>query len=414
MSSVAIIGSGIAGLGAAHVLDPHRDVTLFEAADRLGGHANTVVVDDPDVGPLAIDTGFIVHNDRNYPNLVRLFDELGVERQDSEMSFGVHDPVSGLSYRATNPSTLFADRRNLVNGRYWRMLAEIPRFWFDARRALANGDRELTLDEFIARQGYSRELVEWHLVPMGAAIWSADPMTFGAFPAVSLFTFLANHGLLGLGDRPRWKTVVGGSRRYVDALADRLRGEVRHSSPVTSVARVDGGVEVTSRYGTERFDDVVLACHTDQALEILADASPDEKEILGSIAYQPNLATLHTDVSVLPPSERAQAAWNYEVHRGATAPTVTYDLTRLQRLSGSRRYLLSLNIDDRIDPAMVLRHFEYAHPVFDRAALDAQHRLGEINGDGGVHFAGAWAGHGFHEDGLRAALNVCESMGVRW
>jgi len=413
-ASTAIIGSGISGLGVAHILDPEREIVVFEAADRLGGHANTVEVEDPVVGTLDVDTGFMVHNDRNYPHLVRLFDELGVERRDSEMSFGVHDPASGLCYRATNPRTLFADGGNALNRRYWRMLADIPRFWRDAQRALRRPDPDLTLGEFLAAGGYSSAFIEWHLVPMGAAIWSADPTTFAEFPAVNLFSFLANHGLLGIGRRPQWKTVVGGSRQYVAALAGNLRGEVRTSSPVTRVERIDGGVELTVNGTTEQFDEVVLACHTDQALEILVDASPAEKEVLGSIGYQPNQATLHTDTSVLPPARRAWSAWNYQVVEGAVAPTVTYDLSLLQGLGGSRRYLLSLNMDDHLDEAQVLQRINYSHPVFDRAAVKAQHRLGEINGAGGVYLAGAWAGHGFHEDGLRSAIEVAESMGVGW
>lgn len=414
MTRTAIIGSGIGGLATAHILDPEREIVLFEAADRLGGHSNTVNVQDSVAGPLALDTGFIVHNDRNYPNLIRLFDELGVERQDSEMSFGVHDPTSGLSYRATNLRTLFADGRNALNTGYWRMLADIPRFWRDANRALQQPDPALTLSEFLADRSYSTEFVDWHLVPMGAAIWSADPSTFGDFPAVSLFSFLANHGLLGVGKRPQWMTVTGGSQQYVAALADRLQGDVRLASPVTRVERASGGINVTTRDTAELFDEVVLACHTDQALEILVDAAPAEKEILGSIGYQPNRATLHTDTSVLPSARRAWSAWNYEIVAEATTPTVTYDLTLLQRLGGSDRYLLSLNMDDRIDDAKVIRRIEYSHPVFDRAAMVAQGRLDEINGVTGVYFAGAWAGHGFHEDGLRAAIEVCNKMGVRW
>ena len=410
----AIVGSGIAGLATAYVLDQHREVVLFEADRRLGGHSNTVVVEDPLAGPLAIDTGFIVHNDRNYPNLVRLFEELGIETQDAEMSFGVHDPANDLSYRATNLRTLFARRSNVLSWRYWQMLADGPRFWRHARRVLDLGDRSLTLNDFLDRHRFSSGFVHWHLIPMGAAIWSADPTRFGEFPAYSLFSFLHNHGLLGLGDRPQWKTVVGGSQRYVQELAGRLQGEVRVGSPVTGVCRVTNGVEVRSRHGVETFDEVVMACHTDQAREILDDASPAEKEVLAAISYQPNTATLHTDTSVLPAASPAQAAWNYLVVDSSTAPTVTYDLSRLHRLGGQHRYLLSLNMEDRVDESKVIARFEYAHPVFDQAALAAQDTLSEINGQGGVYFAGAWAGHGFHEDGLRAALDVCDRIGVTW
>jgi len=411
---IAIVGSGISGLGCAHLLGPHHDVTVFEASTRLGGHTNTVLVDDPVAGRLGIDTGFIVHNDHNYPNLVRLFDELGVETQPSEMSFGVHDRSTGFAYRASGPNTLLASRRNALRADWWRMLVDIPRFWRSAKQVLAVGDRSLTLDEFLAEGGYSQAFIDLHLIPMGSSIWSADPTRFGEFPAVSLFGFLDNHGLLGLRNRPKWRTVVGGSQRYIDEIVARFSGTIRGNAPVTSVIRSDDGVEVTANGVTERFDRVVLACHTDQALDLLADASPDEKEMLGSIAYQPNLATLHTDETVLPPTRRAWSAWNFEIVEGADEATLTYDLTALQRLPGSRRYLVSLNLDDRIDPETVIARFNYAHPVFDAAAIEAQRRLPEIDGNGGVHFAGAWAGHGFHEDGFVSAIEACRRIGVSW
>ena len=337
---IAIVGSGVTGLTCAHVLGPEHEVTLFEASSRLGGHANTVTVDDPEAGELAIDTGFIVHNDRNYPNLVRLFAELGVEVQDTEMSFGVTDRSRDLTYRATSLNTLLADRRNLVRRDMWRMVADIIRFWRTGRSLLdsADPDPELTLGEFVERGRFSKEFVDLHLIPMGAAVWSADPLTFDRYPAISLLRFFQNHGLLGVGDRPQWRTVVGGSRTYVDEIAARFRGDIRLASPVSNILRDDHEVVVSSSAGRESFDHVILACHTDQSLEILADADPDEKELLGAVAYQPNRATLHTDLSVLPPRRRAWAAWNYDrAGEPSSAATVTYDLTTLQRLSGPRR-----------------------------------------------------------------------------
>jgi predicted NAD/FAD-binding protein len=294
------------------------------------------------------------------------------------------------------------------------MLVDIPRFWRDARQVLADGDTSVTLAEFLDEQGYSQALVDLHLIPMGASIWSADPTRFAEFPAVSLFGFLDNHGLLGLRDRPKWRTVVGGSQRYIDAITARFDGTIVTNAQVTSVLRADGGVEVTARGVTERFDKVVLACHTDQTLELLADATPDEKDVLGSIDYQPNFATLHTDTSVMAPQRRAWSAWNYEIVEDSEEATLTYDLTTLQRLPGSRRYLVSLNLDDRIDPSKVIDRFRYAHPVFDHDAIEAQRRLPEIDGVDGVHFAGAWAGHGFHEDGFTSAVATCARMGVTW
>jgi uncharacterized protein len=441
---IAIVGSGIAGLTCAHVLGPRHDVVLFEADDRLGGHANTVTVDDPGAGPIGVDTGFIVHNDRNYPNLCRLFDELGVETVDTEMSFSVTDRAADLTYRATNLDTLFADRRNLARPHMWRMLADIVRFFRNARAFLAERDRldaegvdtgvGPTIGEWLAAGRYSRAFVDHHLVPMGAAVWSADPTTFDRFPAASLLRFLDNHGLLGLGDRPQWRGIVGGSRTYVAAIAERFDGEIRLGTAVTSIRRTHadagadsaagdaasgvGGVVVRVGDVDETFDRVVLACHSDQALELLADPTPAEKEVLCAIAYQPNVATLHTDTSVMPPARKAWASWNYE--RVDTAPgaparaTLTYDLTVLQRLPGSRRYLVSLNSDESIDPASVLARFGYEHPVFDAAAIEAQRRLHEIDGVDGVHYCGAWTGYGFHEDGMAGGLRVCEALGVRW
>lgn len=427
---IAIVGSGVAGLSCAHVLGPHHEVTLFEAETRLGGHANTVTVQDPEAGPIGVDAGFIVHNDRNYPHLTRLFAELAVPVRDTEMSFAVTDrdfngTGSVFTYRATNLRTLFADRRNLVRPAMMRMLVDIVRFHRDANHLLDRHgadpdsvDEDQSLAEFLDQGRYSPTFVDLHLVPMGASVWSADPTTFDTFPVVSLFGFLRNHGLLGFRDRPQWRTVVGGSRTYVDALAERFPGTIRLATSVVGVHRVEEGVAVVTATGTEHFDRVVLACHSDQALRLLDDATVDEKDVLGAIAYQPNTATLHTDTTVLSPAPAAWAAWNYERPlRGADPAdraTLTYDLTALQKLPGSRRYLVSLNSDHRIDPDTVLATFDYAHPIFDGAAIGAQRRFADIDGVDGVHFCGAYWGHGFHEDGIASALRVCERLGVTW
>jgi predicted NAD/FAD-binding protein len=426
---IAIVGSGIAGLTCAHVLGPHHDVTLFEADDRLGGHSNTVTVNDPAAGELAVDTGFIVHNDRNYPNLVRLFAELEVPVQDTEMSFGVTDRnFSGrgpagdgvFTYRATSVSTLFADKRNLARPTMWRMLADIVRFYRSANRMLAD-DRDLdeqpSLGQFLRDGNYSDAFIDLHLIPMGASVWSADPETFDEFPAISLFRFLGNHGLLGVGNRPQWRTVVGGSRVYVDAVARRFDGTIRLNTPVIGIERDDEAVTVRTPGGADRFDRVVLACHSDQALAMLNDPSPAEKEVLGAIRYQPNTATLHTDTSVMPPVRKAWAAWNYDRPEAGVVDgrsTLTYDMTDLQRLEGSKRYLVSLNSDHRIDPDSVLASFEYAHPVFDGPAIRAQQRFEEIDGVGRTHFCGAYWSYGFHEDGMASGLRVCRRLGVEW
>ncbi|NNE95700.1 MAG: FAD-dependent oxidoreductase [Acidimicrobiales bacterium] len=420
---IAIVGSGIAGLTCAHVLGPHHDVTLFEASTRLGGHSNTVTVDDPAAGELAIDTGFIVHNDRNYPNLVRLFDELGVPVQDTEMSFGVNDRGSSFTYRATSLRTLFADRRNLVRPAMWRMLFDIARFYREGNRLLEAADRGDDVDEtqsigeFLDAGRYSDAFRDLHLIPMGSSVWSADPTTFDAFPAISLLRFLKNHGLLGVGDRPQWRTIRGGSRVYVDAIAERFPGEIRRATPVRSVARDDDGVVVTTDGGIERFDRLVLACHSDQALDLLVDPSPEEKEVLGAIRYQPNRATLHTDTELLSPIPATWSAWNYDRPQAddpSDLSTLTYDMTELQRLPGERRYLVSLNSDHRIDPDSVIVSFDYAHPVFDGPAIDAQRRFDEIDGIRHTHFCGAYWSYGFHEDGMASGLRVCRRLGVDW
>jgi predicted NAD/FAD-binding protein len=414
---VAIIGSGIAGLTCAHVLGPHRDVELFEADDRLGGHANTVTVDDPSAGELAIDTGFIVHNRANYPNFSRLVDELGVRTQPTEMSFAVTDRRGQLTYKATNPSTIFADRANIARPRLWRMLYDITRLWRSARRLLDDpaSSTQLTLGEFLERGAYSDGFVEWHLRPLFAAVWSADPRTLERASALAFLGFIDNHGLIGFGGRPQWRTIVGGSREYVGEIERRFDGKIHLSSPVTSVRRLaTDGVEVTTATGRHLFDEVVFACHTDQTLRLLESPSAREREVLGAIRYQPNRAVLHTDIGRLSPNPRAWAAWNYEVEPEAEVPGVTYDLTTLQQLPGSRRYLVSLNMEDRIDPSTVLRTFDYAHPFFDVGAVLAKPQLPEINGVDRVHFCGAWARHGFHEDGMASALDVCANLGVEW
>ena len=416
---IAVVGSGIAGLTCAHVLGPDHDVVLFEAAPRLGGHANTVDVDDPQVGRLPVDTGFIVHNDRNYPNLVRLFEELGVPTIDTEMSFAVtdRDPSSstaGFTYRATSPNTLFADRRNTVRPAMWRMLRDITRFYRDAKRFLDDGDDVTTLEGFVESRQYGSEFVELHLLPMGASVWSADPSSFGAFPARSLFRFLDHHGLLGVGDRPQWRTIVGGSRVYVDKLAEQFGGSIRTSTPVLRVERSPDRLEgpgVVTRDGRETFDRVIIAAHSDQALRMIDRPDELQREVLGAIRYQPNRAVLHTDTGLLSPRRRAWAAWNYDRRSADQAEaTLTYDMTALQHLPGSRRYLVSLNSEQHIDPSQILESIDYAHPMFDSAAIAAQGRFDEIDGVDGLHFCGAWWGYGFHEDGMASALRVCESI----
>jgi len=420
---VAVVGSGIAGLACAHLLGDRHRVMLYEADDRLGGHTNTVTVDDPEVGPVGIDTGFIVHNDRNYPNLLRLFHRLGVATKPSEMSFGVEDRASGFAYRATNPATLLARPGNVIDRRWWRMVIDIGRFFRHARRFLADPDPTVTIGEFLDRGRYSDAFVELHLLPMGAAVWSTGLDDFTSFPALSLLQFLDNHGLLGIGDRPKWRTVEGGSRRYVEAIVDRFPGQIELGCPVERViphsfagpSPIDGGggsVEVLSARGRRNHDAVILACHSDQAADLLAGELPEATAALGAIRYQPNEAVLHTDTSFLPRAERARAAWNYHIAGDRERPTLTYDLTTLQRLAGRDRYLVTINPDRR--PAGQIERIGYAHPQFDLAAIEAQGRWEQIDGVGGVHYCGAYWGYGFHEDGLVSAIRVCRKLGAQW
>ncbi len=412
---LAVVGSGIAGLACAHLLDPIHDVTLFEADGRLGGHTNTVTVNDPTAGSLNVDTGFIVHNDRNYPNLLRLFDRLGVETQDSEMSFSVSDAESGFTYRATNLATLLARPANAVDRRLWAMLYDIIRFYRHGRRFLDRPDPSVTIEQFLERGNYSKAFIDLHLLPMGAAVWSTSPGDFGRFPAASLLSFLRNHGLLGIGDRPRWRTVVGGSRTYVDAIVERFSGEILTGCPVDEVSRTAAGtVRISSRRGDREFDGAILACHSDQALKLIDRPTPDEQRLLAAIDYQDNTAVLHTDTTILSPARRAWAAWNYHAGPGQARASLTYDMTTLQRLPGSKRYLVTLNPDPDHEPSAVLGRYRYAHPQFTTTAIEAQEQVECIDGTDRLFYCGAYWGYGFHEDGMNSAIRVCRKLGVRW
>jgi len=408
---IAIVGTGVSGLVCAHLLGRSHDITLFEADDRAGGHAHTVQVDLPD-GSFDVDTGFLVYNERNYPGLVALFDDLGVATEPSDMSFGVCDEVSGLEWKGSSFDTVFAQRRNLVRPSFLRMLADIVRFNRRAR-ALLDGppDTTVSLGDLLASGRWSSQFLDWYLIPMGSSIWSADPSTFLNIPAVTFARFFANHGLLEYGNQPDWRTVTGGSRRYVDAILRTSGTRVRLDEPVTKITRTADDVEVHTSAGPEHFDQIVVAAHSDQALELLSDPSPVEREVLGAIRYQPNRATLHTDVRLLPANRKAWASWNY--HRVSDVParaTLTYRLRSLQGIASRDELLVTLNRDEAIDPATVLRTFDYAHPVYDVAAIAAQARHEELNGQSRTWFAGAYWGYGFHEDGVQSARVVCRRL----
>jgi uncharacterized protein len=420
---IAVVGTGVSGLVSAHLLHRDHDITVFESDARIGGHANTVDV-EVEGEHHAVDTGFIVYNERNYPGFVALLRELDVATQPTDMSFGVSNARTGLEFRASNLNSLFAQRRNIFNPSFLRLLTEIVRFNREARRLVETEPRwqgadrlaapedapedEESLAELVARGGYSDAFVRDFLVPFGASIWSADPETFTEFPARAYARFMHNHGLLELKGRPQWRTITGGSRCYLDALIAPFADRVRLSAPVQKVvARTTASgapqVELLTERGPELFDRVVIAAHSDQALRLLGDATPAERSVLGAIGYQRNVATLHTDARMLPSNPRARASWNYAVDAGTRQSTVTYWMNRLQSIESRRPLLLTLNRRDAIEDRRVLAEFEYDHPVFDAAAIAAQRRRDEIQGRRGIYFAGAYWGYGFHEDGVQSA-----------
>ncbi len=411
---IAIIGAGVAGLTAAHRLDPDHDVTVFEAGDHAGGHTNTVVVEDPDRGPLAIDTGFIVFNDRTYPHFTALLDELGVAAQPTHMGFSVSaDPALEDFEYAGTPRGLFCQPRNVVRPAFHRMVADLVRFNRELRRVREDGDDTLTLRVMLDRGGYSELFVERLIVPQVSAVWSADPEQMWSFPVIFLAEFFENHGMLSLRDRPQWLTVAGGSQTYVREIERRLRRPVRTRAPVTSVIRHPAHVEITiaGAQRAERFDEIVLACHSDQALALLADPSPAERRILGAIPYQANEAVLHTDERLLPRRRHARQAWNFHLlAEPKDRTTVTYWMNHLQRLDAPTDYCVTLNLTERIDPRRVIATVPCAHPVFTPAGIAAQDRHDDISGVRRTHYCGAYWRWGFHEDGVWSALRVVEDL----
>jgi predicted NAD/FAD-binding protein len=424
MRRVAIVGAGIAGLGAARALATQAKVTLFEAEPRLGGHAHTVDVRLEGVRH-GVDTGFLVYNERTYPQLIRLFAELGVETAASDMSFSVQSPAAGWEWCGSDLNTVFAQRGNLLSPRFWRMLAEIVRFNRETT-ALARQGADAELDEsighFLDRRGFGQAFREGYFLPMIGCIWSCPTDQMLKFPVGTMVRFCHNHGLLQLTNRPQWYTVRGGSREYVQRIAAGLT-DVRLATPVRRLTRLppgsgEAGVMVHTDHGAERFDDVVLACHTNQSLGLLADALPEERAVLGSIGYQRNRVVLHTDASMLPSRRLAWAAWNYERAperaREGTAVCLHYLINRLQPLPWKTPVIVSMNPVRTIAPEAVLGTWDVEHPVFDRAAVAAQRQLPQIQGRGHVWFCGAWARYGFHEDGLGAGLDVARRLTERW
>jgi predicted NAD/FAD-binding protein len=414
---IAVVGTGISGLSAAWLLGKDHDVTLYEKNHYVGGHSNT---SDVTIGgkEIPVDTGFIVYNPLNYPNLVALFDHLGVPTKRSEMSFGASLDGGALEYSGTDLNGLFSQRKNILRPRFLRMLADLLRFYRKAPELVGDESlREISLGTFLRREGYSDAFTFDHLMPMGAAIWSASIDEMLSFPALAFFRFFQNHGLLQLSGRPEWRTVDGGSREYVRRLTADFSGRLRCDDPVTEVVRDNRQVVISTAGGSrETFDHVVLACHSDEALNLLAAPTDAERDVLGDIHYQPNRAILHTDTALMPKRRSAWASWNYmgsETDDSTQSLCVTYWMNNLQKLQSSEPVLVTLNPNRDIEPSKILRTFDYEHPIFDLSTMRAQSRLWGLQGRQNTWFCGAYFGSGFHEDGIQAGLAVAEMLGGR-
>jgi predicted NAD/FAD-binding protein len=415
---IAIVGAGVSGLVTAHLLAREHEVVVYEAGSYAGGHTNTIRVDTAD-HTYHVDTGFIVMNDRNYPNFTRLLRQLGVETQTTNMSFSVKGEDEDFEYAGT-PRGLFCQPSNLLSPRFQRMIADLVRFNRELRRLLGREETGESLQSFLERHRFSDTFVRRLIVPQVSAVWSADPRQISSFPVRFIAEFFSNHGMLGFRDRPQWSTVAGGSARYVEALTRPLNEKIRLNCPVKSISRAADHIEITAvdRGGsrsTTRFDQVVIATHSDQALAMLSDPSEREHEVLGAIPYQRNEAVLHTDSNLLPRRRSARAAWNFHLLREPKPlSTVTYYMNHLQRLQADRDFCVTLNRSEAIDPAKVIRTIDYSHPVFTPAGVAAQSQHGAIGGfESRTHFCGAYWGWGFHEDGVLSALRACEPFGVK-
>lgn len=409
---IAVIGSGVAGLTSATIIQRNHQVTLFEKESRLGGHTNTIVLDDgPDAGT-PVDTGFIVMNHRNYPLLTRLFEILGVQLRDSDMTFGYHDIPSGLQYCGTGLDGLFAQRTNLFKPSFHRMVKDTLRF-FKTAEADRQDDSliEQTLGRYLERNGFRDEFINHHLIPMGSAIWSTPCEQMMDFPARSFLQFFHNHGLLTLNDRPQWRTVMGGSSDYISRMQQSWQQvEVELNADIKGIRRDAEGVEIRlNGQGSRRFDQVVIATHADQALRLLTDPSDAEKETLGCWSYSKSRTLLHTDESVMPPIRKVWSSWNFQRLEGART-SLTYHMNRLQGLETQNQYFVSLNLPK--DPEGIIREFNYTHPMFTREALSVRPRLRELNGTNSTWFAGSYFGNGFHEDAVRSAVDVARGFGL--
>lgn len=411
---IAIIGSGIAGLTSAYLLHREHDISVFEAQDWIGGHTHTVPV-HLDGREYAVDTGFIVFNDWTYPNFIQLLQQLGVGFKPTEMSFAVSDPDTGVEYNGHDLNSLFAQRRNLLSPRFWGMIRDILRFNKEALSDLEQGRiaADTTLGQYLSQNGYGQRFIEHYIVPMGAAIWSMSLADMLGFPLQFFVRFFKNHGLLSVSNRPQWYVIEGGSSAYVAPLTTGFADRIRLNCPVSRVERDEQGVTLQSPAGRERFDAVIFACHSDQALQLLAEPSASEREILGALRYADNDVVLHTDTRVLPKRRLAWASWNYRLGGPTRQPAaVSYNMNILQGIESDHTFCVSLNQTDAIDPDKILARFSYAHPQYSLAASAAQRRAEELQGRQHSYFCGAYWANGFHEDGVVSALRVATHFGA--
>ena len=415
MSRVAVVGSGIAGMATAYLLSQKHLVHLLERDQRVGGHTHTHTVETCR-GPLPIDTGFIVHNDRTYPNLVKLLKELGIERKKSDMSFGVSCQKTGFEYSSRGLGGLFAQKSNWLRPAHYRFLLEIMRFNREAPRVLDDpAGSDLTLGKWLSANDFSPEFSRYYLYPMAAAVWSTSMAEVEDFPAVTLVRFFANHGFLGLNTHPQWYVLEGGSSQYIAPLTAPYRGRIRKRINIIAVTRSQSGVHLAYADGTtEDFDEVVFACHAPQALAMLADPTPVELAVLQGFTTSRNETVLHTDATLLPTRPGARASWNYHLRAADRAVTLTYHMNRLQNLAAPEPYCVTLNGTAQIAPQEVLQSMVYHHPLMTLPAIRAQARWQEISGHNHTHFCGAYWFYGFHEDGLNSAIRVAQSLGVNW
>lgn len=415
---IAVIGAGIAGMSAAYLLSRKYETHLFEKESRLGGHTHTHYIETAH-GSVAVDSGFIVHNDRTYPNLVRLFEELGVATQPSDMSFGVSCRDTGFQYSSRGLNGFFAQRTNLLSPRHYLLFGDLMRFNKQGARCLTDpATLEMTLGQFLDQNRFSRTFQDLYLYPMASAVWSTSVEEMREFPAATLLTFFNNHGFLGLNTHPKWKTVVGGSSSYIGSLTQPYKDQIHLDADISSVTRSVDGVIIRMRdNSTCIFDEVVFACHGNQVLPMLKDASIAEANILGSFSTSANHTVLHTDAGMLPEKKAARASWNYQlasVGKATHKTSVTYDMNRLQSLTTHDQFCVSLNPNGHLDRTLVLREMRYQHPIYDFASVRAQSRWKEISGVNNTHFCGAYWFYGFHEDGFNSALRVASALGVEW